>query len=75
MSMSAALWLFAGVILGSLITNLLYLKDKPKTFGTLKVDQNDPENVKFRIELDDIDPSQESKIVLLVECNPQNSHK
>ena len=65
----------AGIFIGSLVANILYLIQKPKTFGTLRVDQSDPENVKFRIELDDIDPSKESKIVLLVDCSPFASQK
>lgn len=65
----------AGIIIGSLVTSILCLIQKPKTFGTLRIDNTDPENVKMRIELDDIDPSQESKIVLLVDCSPFASQK
>ena len=75
MSISVVLYILGGVVFGSLLTNILYLREKPKTFGTLRIDQTDPENVKMRIELDDIDPSQESKIVLLVDCSPFASQK
>ena len=75
MSISVVLYILGGVVFGSLLTNILYLREKPKTFGTLRIDQTDPENVKMRIELDDIDPSQESKIILLVDSDANLSQK
>ena len=71
--MSYILWYIAGIITGSVVT--YFMNGRIKTFGTLRIDETDPENVKMRIELDDIDLSKESKIVLLVDSSANLSQK
>ena len=71
--MSYILWYIAGIITGSVVT--YFMNGRIKTFGTLRIDETDPENVKMRIELDDIDLSKESKIVLFVDSSANLSQK
>lgn len=66
--------LFAlGIILGALVTILIYLA---RTSGTLKIDQTNPEKDVYRLEINDLDSLiKKQRVVLKVDKNADLSQK
>lgn len=55
-----------GVIVGSIVTNILYLIKR--TYGTLKIDHSNPAKDVYRIHIDDLEVlSKKNRILLKVD--------
>ena len=55
-----------GTVFGSIITNVIYLRER--TYGTLKIDHSNPNKDLYRFEIDEIEKlSAKEKLVLKID--------
>lgn len=55
-----------GIVFGSIITNLIYLRER--TYGTLRIDHSNPNKDLYRFEIDEIEKlSAKEKLVLKID--------
>ena len=68
--------LFGGLLVSSVLCNVLCIAYISRTYGTLRIDHSNPEKDVYRFDIDDLDSlAKKKRIILLVDNNADLSQK
>lgn len=68
--------LLSGLLVGSVLCNVLCIAYIKRTYGTLRIDHSNPEKDIYRFDIDDLDSlAKKKRIILLVDNNADLSQK